>query len=247
MRPLREIGRSWGRGSREGGPIGWNIISRRGVPIGVVRSAPSRTVSGGKPSDYFMNSGMSVETKDEIRRRALLIRNELSIEERTAASLVICRRLIELDLFLDARGVHVYLPFGSEVDIRPLINLSWDMGKDVGLMRVQEDGGNMQYRIHPTTEYRKTKLGILEPVDTEPFNMELCDLVIAPVVAADAECNRLGYGRGYYDQFLTQYPRPAVGVAFEAQMFDRLPADELDIKLDAIFTERRVISPAARG
>lgn len=180
-------------------------------------------------------------SKQELRQTALELREGIAIEERAAASLVICQKIIELDRFLDARGVHVYLPFGSEVDIRPLINLLWEMGKAVALMRVMDDGGSRQYRIEPSTEYRKTSLGILEPIESELFDMEICDLVIVPVLAADQECNRLGYGKGYYDQFLTQYPRPAIGVAFDVQIFDELPADELDIRLDAIVTEKRTI------
>lgn len=180
-------------------------------------------------------------TKEDIRREALRRRNAIEPETRAVASLAICRNIMEDDLFLDARGLHVYLPFGTEVDIKPLIELSWEMGKEVGLMRVMDDGGIAQYSITPSTNYRRTKLGILEPVDAEPFDMNICDLVLAPLLAADEECNRLGYGKGYYDQFLAQYPRPTLGVAFEEQIFPSLPADERDIKLDGIYTEKRFI------
>ena len=146
------------------------------------------------------------------------------------------------DLFLDAGGIHVYLPIGSEVDIRPLIDVAWEMGKRVGMMRVMEDGGTCQYTITPETEYRTaTRLGILEPIDGEPFDMNDCELVIVPVVALDEQCNRLGYGQGYYDQFLKHYPRPTIGVAFEAQVVPHLPFDEGDVQLDMAYTEERMI------
>ncbi len=187
-----------------------------------------------------MNSKLD-SSKDDFRRIARQRRDALSSEERAAASLAICGRLIDLDQFVDARGLHVYLPIGSEVDIRPITNLAWEMGKSVGLMRVMPDGGSQQFQITPGTEFRTTELGILEPINAELFNMEECDLVIAPLVAADLQCNRLGYGKGYYDQFLTQFPRPAIGVAFEAQIFDQLPVDDLDIRLDCVLTEQRAI------
>jgi 5-formyltetrahydrofolate cyclo-ligase len=186
-------------------------------------------------------SQMSLSTKEEIRREALRRRDLISDEERAKASLVICRAVSEDDLFIDARGVHVYLPFGSEVDITPLIELSWELGKDVGLMRVSEDGGTAQYSIVSSTNYQRTRLGILEPIDAEPFDMNICDLVIVPTVAADLECNRLGYGKGYYDQFLALFPRPTIGVTFDQQIFDALPCDERDIRLDMICTELRTI------
>ncbi|MBX7216423.1 MAG: 5-formyltetrahydrofolate cyclo-ligase [Candidatus Kapabacteria bacterium] len=186
-------------------------------------------------------------SKDELRQIAHQRRGLLSLEERTAASLEICRSMIDLDQFLDARGLHVYLPIGNEVDIRPIINLAWEMGKQVGLMRVMDDGGSEQWQILPSTHYRTTKLGILEPTDAAPFDMEQCDLVIAPLLAADLNCNRLGYGKGYYDQFLTQFPRPAIGVAFDIQIFDQLPTDDRDIRLDSVLTEKRLIQRAENG
>jgi 5-formyltetrahydrofolate cyclo-ligase len=180
-------------------------------------------------------------TKQEVRREALQRRNAMSIEDRSVASFAICNRVMDHDLFLDARGIHVYLPIGSEVDIRPLIDVAWEMGKQVGLMRVMEDGGSVQYTITPGTTYRTSSFGILEPVYAELFDMNICDLVIAPLVAADEQCNRVGYGKGYYDQFMTQFPRPTIGVAFEVQLFTQIPADKGDVKVDAVVTESRTI------
>jgi 5-formyltetrahydrofolate cyclo-ligase len=181
-------------------------------------------------------------TKGELRKEALRRRNSLSAEQRARASLAICGSIMEDDQFLDARGVHVYIPFGTEVDINPIIQLSWEMGKEVGLMRVREDGGSAQLLITPATEYVRGRFGILEPVEEELFDMNICDLVIVPLLAADEECNRIGYGKGHYDQFLSFNPRPAIGVAFEEQIFPELPVDDLDVRLDTIYTEDRVIT-----
>lgn len=181
------------------------------------------------------------QRKEEIRKSTLARRNAISPEERAAASSAICSLLADMDRFLDARGIHVYLSIGSEVDLGELIDIAWKMGKDVGMMRVMADGGSHQYAITPATRFQRIHLGILEPIDAEPFDMDQCDLVLVPMVAGDAECNRLGYGKGYYDQFLTSNPRPAIGVAFDVQIVDALPADDLDVPLDAIYTEQRVI------
>ncbi|MGE3801323.1 MAG: 5-formyltetrahydrofolate cyclo-ligase [Candidatus Kapaibacterium sp.] len=182
------------------------------------------------------------QTKEEVRKEALQLRNGLKSEEREEKSLAICQAVMEDEGFLDARGLHVYLPFGSEVNIQPLISLAWDLGKEVGMMRVQPDGGSQQYLITNQTVYQTGQLGILEPVEAEQFDMESCDLVLVPVVAADENCNRIGYGKGYYDQFLTQHPRPTIGVCFDVQIFPELPVDDLDIMLDKIVTEKRILN-----
>lgn len=188
-----------------------------------------------------MSRNSSTIAKSELRRVALERRDALDAEVRAAASLAICRAISEDDMFLDARGIHVYLPIGSEVDITPLVQLAWEMGKDVGMMQVMEDGGIAQYAITPATTYVRSALGIREPVDAEPFDMNVCDLVIVPLVAADERCNRLGYGKGYYDQFLAHNPRPTIGAAFEEQIFPSLPVDDLDIMIDGIYTQERFI------
>jgi len=186
---------------------------------------------------------MDSNTKQDVRTEALRRRDAIPLDERARKSALICGALVDDEHFVSARGLHVYLPFGSEVDIHPLIEIAWGMGKEVGLMRVMDDGGIAHHEIDSGTEYQKGPLGILEPVSAEPFDLDRCDLVIVPVVAADVSGNRLGYGKGYYDQFLAQYPRPAIGVCFEEQVFDAIPADEGDIALDAIYTDRRVILP----
>ena len=176
-------------------------------------------------------------TKSEIRTRAISRRDGIDAEDRRAFSQTICEALSDEEMFLDARAIHTYLPVGSEVDISPLLAVAWSLGKEVGMMVVDGDGGNSQLQITEATEYVRGPHGILQPVDSTEFDMERCDLVLVPIVAADAECNRIGYGKGYYDQFLTQYPRPSVGVAFEVQIFDELPVDSGDVRLDVVLTE----------
>lgn len=180
-----------------------------------------------------------MKTKKEIRADALKRRDALSDEERGVKSLVICERVMDDDRFIDADGIHVYFPINSEVDIKPLISMAWEMGKEVGIMRIEEDGGTSHHHITAETEYTTGSLGIQQPTNAKSYDMDLCDLVIVPLVAADPKCRRIGYGKGYYDQFLTHFPRPTLGVAFDVQIFDEVPTDPLDITLDRIVTETR--------
>lgn len=176
-------------------------------------------------------------TKSEIRTRAIASRDALDEERRKSYSRTICEALTDEERFLDARSIHTYLPVGSEVDLRPVLEVAWSLGKGVGMMVVDGDGGHTQHLITEKSDYTRGPHGIYQPVDAEPFDMERCDLVIVPIVAADGECNRIGYGKGYYDQFLSHYPRPTVGLAFECQLFDELPVDAGDVQLDVILTE----------
>ncbi|MEM9735527.1 MAG: 5-formyltetrahydrofolate cyclo-ligase [Pseudomonadota bacterium] len=73
------------------------------------------------------------------------------------------------------------------------------------------------------------------------------DLLIAPLVAFDRGCWRLGYGGGFYDRSLVEIratkPARAVGFDYGAQELDRIPREATDQRLDGVVTEAEVILP----
>jgi len=75
------------------------------------------------------------------------------------------------------------------------------------------------------------------------------NLLIVPMVAFDAECGRIGYGSGYFDRTFAHLAKiqkfRAIGVAFEAQKYDRVPVDRYDYRLDAVVTETATYGTAA--
>ena len=89
------------------------------------------------------------------------------------------------------------------------------------------------------------KFGIPEPLYTQ--QNYLPDVVLVPLLAFDANKNRLGYGKGFYDKFLNEYIKwqkdiLTVGVAFSFQKHHNLPVKSNDFKLDCIITEKGLIA-----
>src|SRR5690606_18813616 len=71
------------------------------------------------------------------------------------------------------------------------------------------------------------------------------DLILVPGLAFDTEGNRLGRGAGFYDRFLATREGaapPACGVCFEAQLVDRIPTEPWDVPMNAVVTERRLVT-----
>lgn len=58
--------------------------------------------------------------------------------------------------------------------------------------------------VNDDTNYRKNQWGIAEPVEGELLNPQEIDLVLVPLLAFDKQGHRLGYGKGFYDRFLTR-------------------------------------------
>lgn len=63
-------------------------------------------------------------------------------------------------------------------------------------------------------------------------------LLIMPGVAFDANCNRAGYGQGFYDRYLEAHPdHPTIAIAFDFQLVDEVPSEPTDIRPDMVITE----------
>ena len=85
--------------------------------------------------------------------------------------------------------------------------------------------------------------GIPEPkADTELVPAEEIDIVILPCVGCDRQCRRIGHGAGYYDKYLTTVRKDCFTMAlcYEEALADELPAEEHDVPVDAVVTEKTV-------
>lgn len=60
-------------------------------------------------------------------------------------------------------------------------------------------------------------------------------------MAFDRKMNRMGRGKAYYDRFLPKVKVPKLGICFEFQLFDEIPADRNDVKMDYIVSENELI------
>ena len=67
------------------------------------------------------------------------------------------------------------------------------------------------------------------------------ELVIVPGAAFDPSGGRIGYGGGYYDRFLGASGATTVALAFQCQLYEALPQDAHDKRVDMIVTEERTI------
>ncbi len=102
--------------------------------------------------------------------------------------------------------------------------------------------------LHALDELEPGFYGIPEPKKTlreqpdRTATLQEIELVLVPGLAFDAKGNRLGRGAGYYDRFLAKLPKSVktVALAFECQLFESIPVEPHDRKVDYIITEERV-------
>lgn len=131
------------------------------------------------------------------------------------------------------RSFFLYLSVGTEAGTELILEGLLAADKPVCAPRVT--GGEM--RSVPYAEPLSAgKFGISEPPCGEETE---CEVALAPLLAADGEGNRLGYGGGYYDRYFLAHPAVLrVGLCYEGQLLPRVPHGEGDVPLDAVLTEK---------
>ena len=154
-------------------------------------------------------------------------------------------------LFQQSQQIACYLAFQNEFDTQPILQAIWQAGKQCYLpVLIEEIAGKpslefVQY--HEGDPLQTNRYSILEPKQhTTKIAPDQLDLVITPLVAFDGSGHRLGMGAGYYDRtfaFLHQkkLTSPALlGLAYEIQRVENVPADPWDIALAGVVTEERL-------
>ena len=126
-----------------------------------------------------------------------------------------------------------YVPMRSEVDPLPLM-AAWD--GPVCVPVVVAAGRALSFRLwSPGARMVPGGFGTMVPEDAAEVTPEI---LIVPLVAFTARCDRLGYGGGFYDRTLAALPgAPSVGLAYAAQRVDRMPLEPTDVPLGAVATE----------
>lgn len=184
------------------------------------------------------------QKKKELRRQILEARDQLKPDARTEYSRRIKHKLKMHRLYQKAETVLSFVSFGSEVDTVEIISAALQDGKKVYCPRVE--GEELQfYRILCRQDLQPGYKGIWEPTGTtERFSPEKKEdlkksLVLIPGVVFDKNRNRIGYGKGFYDRFLSRYPGiPSIAVAYSCQLAEKVPGEEHDKRPDVLITEQ---------
>ncbi len=176
--------------------------------------------------------------KAALRSEALARRDALDPKVRRAGSLAIADHVLTVPGLADAGLVGAFWPIRSEADPRPLIERLFARGQRVALPKVTPDG--LVFREWRAGEALVAgRFGLSEPNDDLPA-LDPTALIV-PLAAFDRRGQRIGYGRGYYDQAISRLSRHGpvltVGVAFSVQETERVPAEPHDRPLDHLVTE----------
>lgn len=150
---------------------------------------------------------------------------------------------INCDQYNKCGSLFVYVSSVGEVGTRQLIAHALKDGKKVCVPKCNTDECTMTfYQINSMDELSLGAYGILEP-DTQKCSRAAADknsLCIVPGLSFDKRGYRLGFGKGYYDRFLSDFIGEAVGLCYECCLSEKLIINEFDQKVSALITENKI-------
>ncbi|MFY0688002.1 MAG: 5-formyltetrahydrofolate cyclo-ligase [Cyclobacteriaceae bacterium] len=189
---------------------------------------------------------MKCSSKKDLRRQLLSYRRLLdqgTFQSRNASLLMRIKHVMDEH---QHRRIHTFLPIrrNNEPDLQPLIDDIWQTQIPVVISQTDFDSKKMSHFIFDqNTRLVENDLGIPEPIGAFPTNLEEVDLIFIPLLAADRQGNRIGYGGGYYDRLLseTNDQIKKIGLSLSSPL-DFIPfAENHDIPLDMCITPNEIL------
>lgn len=178
--------------------------------------------------------------KKELRAKYKQLRAELSQEEIDDKSLAIANRMLQIDIW-DKTYFHLFLTIEEQKEVETEFILQILAGKDKEIIVSKSNFETMQmtnYLLTDNTKFQKNKYGIFEPVDGIEVPNSKIEVVFVPLLAFDKIGHRVGYGKGFYDGFLSKCNEDVIKVGlsfFEAEEIIEGVFD-MDIQLDYCVT-----------
>ncbi|PKB16875.1 5-formyltetrahydrofolate cyclo-ligase [Flavobacterium sp. 5] len=184
--------------------------------------------------------------KKALRTKYKELRKELSEIEIEEKSLAIANGVLPLPIW-DKTYFHIFLPIveHKEVDTEFILHLLSGKDKEILISKSDfETRGMTHFLLTDNTRIQKNEYNIPEPIDGIEVPSKKIDVVFVPLLAFDKKGNRVGYGKGFYDKFLSECKPETIKIGLSFFDPEELISDvfESDILLDYCVTPSGVFT-----
>ena len=145
-------------------------------------------------------------TKKEARIKYKNLRLNLTASAIEEMSLEIANNLLQIPIW-DKTYYHLFLTIEELKEVNTEFVLHILQGKDKEIVVSKSDFETLEmshYLLTDNTKFKKNNYNIPEPVDGIEVPLNKIDVVFIPLLAYDKKGNRVGYGKGFYDKFLSK-------------------------------------------
>ena len=185
--------------------------------------------------------------KQALRKEIRDKKRAMTEAEIVAASQRLAELFVASEAYRQAKTIYGYLPYNQEVRTQPIIRRAWADGKRVAVPRVLSKGVMEFYYIDSFDGFIRSSFGVPEPPEDPAKLADESDfLLLMPGLAFDRAHNRVGYGGGFYDRYIERKQRAGARIfkpalAYDFQIVDSIPANDFDVRVDAVLTENGII------
>lgn len=171
--------------------------------------------------------------KNEIRKKIKAMKSMLLESEKLDAADSAFRRLEQTAAFLMANKILMYHSLPDELSTHSFLK-KWNNRKKFYLPRV--NGVNLEILPYDKSRLELGAFHIEEPTGNDTIDIDEIELVIVPGVAYDKKGNRLGRGKGFYDRLLCTSKATKIGIAYDFQIVEEIPAEPHDVSVDIVIS-----------
>ncbi len=186
----------------------------------------------------------AVLEKAQLRQRILALRRRIPSAYREWAGERCVEQVLRIPEAKSAQSALVYLTYGSEMPTEPLIRAFRSQKVAIAVPWLEK--GKVDFIPSLWGEGRvlvEGPYGLLQPQEPVSIPPSALDIIVVPAIVFDRQGYRIGYGKGYFDRFLSQpgIRGVRIGLAFDLQVVDHLPRDPWDQPVDYLATESRLL------
>lgn len=182
------------------------------------------------------------EIKKSLRNQYKQYRLDLPADVKADYDKKICDALMQLVSFRHSETILMYAPLEGEIDVMPIAIKALEMGKRVAFPRCVEEPRNLDFKyVSSLEELKSGSYSIAEPTEdmesVKDYSKSIC---IIPGVVFDDWGYRVGYGKGYYDRFLSAYDGTKFGLVYSECILKQVPRGRFDRHVDILISEKGV-------
>jgi 5-formyltetrahydrofolate cyclo-ligase len=182
--------------------------------------------------------------KKELRLKYKKLRQNLSENDIEIMSLEIANTILKLNIW-DKTYFHVFLPIEEQKEVNTEFILHLLQGKDKEIVVSKADFQTREmthFLLTDNTKIKKNEYNIPEPVDGIEVPTHKIDVVFVPLLAYDKVGNRVGYGKGFYDKFLSECNPETIKIGLSFFEPEEFISDvfEIDVRLDFCVTAESI-------
>lgn len=186
--------------------------------------------------------------KKEVRREVTGKKKQMSEDQIASLSAELKERFCSLEAYKNASVIYAYMSYNQEVRTMPIIRQAWKDGKKIAVpLTINKEYMEFIY-LESFEDLENGYMGIPEPKaalldEPERIADEKDVLILMPGLAFDRDCNRTGYGGGFYDKYLASHPGTRftkVALCFDFQIYEHLEVEAHDEKMDMVVSNSAV-------